>query len=172
MTGDLLAILSDAERLLVAETDREALAALDEDGVITLHTRVRRARSKYVSQYRRAAARRVPLAGGRGHARPMGTRARQKAEVFEEALSRVSARLADLASEAAEDLRSARLALAQGARGGAGPGSLRAQQVAPVARSVTSAPGGDRALRSPAREKRRATAQATGARRQARRDSR
>jgi hypothetical protein len=171
MTSELLAILSDAEALLVAETDAEALADLDEDGVITLHTRVRRARSKYVSQYRRAAARRVPIAGGRGHARPMGTRARQKAEVFEEALSRVSARLADLASEAAEELRAARLALAQSGRGGTGPDSLGTRQVA-SARSVTSAPGGDRALRSPAREKRRATAQATGTRRQARRDSR
>src|SRR3954469_18532944 len=88
MRSDLLAVLTDTERLLVAETGPEALAPLDEDGTISLHTRVRRARSKYVSQHRRAAARRVPAAGGRGHARPMNSTARQKAEVFEEALPR------------------------------------------------------------------------------------
>jgi len=46
----------DAERLLVAETERARLAVLDEDAAIELETRIRRARNKYVSQYRRAAS--------------------------------------------------------------------------------------------------------------------
>jgi hypothetical protein len=169
--SDLLAILGDAERLLVAETEPAALAALDEDGVIALHTRVRRARSKYVSQYRRAAARRVPVAGGRGRARPLNSRARQKAEVFELVLSQVSARLAELAAEAADELRSARLAMARSSTGHGGPDSLRGTRV-PSARTVTTTPTGDRALRSPASERRRATTQARDARRQAGRDAR
>jgi hypothetical protein len=46
----LLAVLDDAERLLVAETEPAALEALAEDDVVALHTRVRRARTKYVGQ--------------------------------------------------------------------------------------------------------------------------
>jgi hypothetical protein len=56
MNASLLAVLNDAERLLVAETERDQLAALDEDGAIDLEARIRRARNKYVSQYRRGAS--------------------------------------------------------------------------------------------------------------------
>jgi hypothetical protein len=55
MNAALLAVLNDAERLLVAETGRAELAALDEDAAIELETRIRRARNKYAGQYRRAA---------------------------------------------------------------------------------------------------------------------
>ena len=51
MNASLLAVLNDAERLLVAETGRAELAALDEDAAIELETRIRRARNKYVGQY-------------------------------------------------------------------------------------------------------------------------
>ena len=54
MNASLLAVLNDAERLLVAETERAGLAALDEDAAIELEARIRRARNKYVGQYRRA----------------------------------------------------------------------------------------------------------------------
>jgi hypothetical protein len=43
MNASLLAVLNDAERLLVAQTERAALAALDEDAAIDLEARVRRA---------------------------------------------------------------------------------------------------------------------------------
>ena len=170
MDAGLLAVLNDAERLLVAETEPQALAELDEDATVALHTRVRRARGKYVGQYRRSAAARVPEQGGRGKARPKNTRARQKAEVFEEALSRVSGRLGVLAAEAAEQLKAERLELAQSVRwggmGGDGAGPASSDT------SVTVGRGGDRALRNPASEKRRAGTTAAGARRQAKRDSR
>lgn len=169
MDAGLLAVLNDAERLLVAETEPDVLDQLDEDGVVALHTRVRRARNKYVGQYRRAAASRVPEQGGRGKARPRNSRARQKAEVFEEALARVSSRLGVLAAEAAEELKAERLAMAQAGRG-TGPGS---ELPGPAGgRSVSGGRAGDRALRSPAREKRRAGTRAVGDRRQAKRDSR
>lgn len=127
MDASLLAVLNDAERLLVGETAAPALADLDEDAVVALHARVRRARSKYVSQYRRQAAARVPEQGARGGARHKNTRARQKAEVFEEALSRVSTQLGLLAAQAAADLKTERLAAAQAGKGG-GPGASGARE--------------------------------------------
>jgi hypothetical protein len=69
MSAALLAVLNDAERLLVAETERAQLAVLDEDAAIELETRIRRALNKYVSQYRRVASAAVMEHGGRGKAR-------------------------------------------------------------------------------------------------------
>ena len=48
MNASLLAVLNDAERQLVDETEQARLAELDEDGAIELETRIRRARNKYV----------------------------------------------------------------------------------------------------------------------------
>ncbi len=50
MNAALLAVLNDAERLLVAETDAARLAQLDEDAAIELETRIRRTRNKYVGE--------------------------------------------------------------------------------------------------------------------------
>jgi len=169
------AVLNDAEKLLIAETGREELAALDEEAAIALETRIRRARDKYVSQYRRAASVRVTDRGSRGAARPENVRALQKAEAFERALSRVSRRIAVLAAESAARLRAERLALARAARESDWPGSgemvprqrrqRRQGPAAPAART------GDRALRNPASERDRSETLAAGARRQAKRDS-
>ncbi len=173
MNASLLAVLNEAERLLVAETEPAVLARLDEDAAVELFARVRRARSKYVGQYRRAAAARVAEQGGRGKASPKNTRAAQKAEAFEEALSRVSKRLGVLAAQSAATLKAERLAAARAAKQGAKPVSAPAKK-APAAksRSVAAPRSGDRALRSPATEKRRAGTLAAGDRRQAKRDSR
>jgi hypothetical protein len=172
MNASLLAVLNDAERLLVAETERAELAALDEDAAISLETRIRRARNKYVGQYRRGASARVAEKGGRGMARPENKRAALKAEAFEEALSRVSRRVAALARQSAAQLRAERLAAAKAAKEGRGPGTQAAPAAGRKGPTVTGEPTGDRALRSPATEKRRASAQAQGARQQAKRDSR
>jgi|SRR5215813_10392117 len=173
MNKSLLAVLNDAERLLVGQTGRAELAALDEDAAIEFEARIRRARNKYVGQYRRAASAAVAEHGGRGTARPVNTRAALKAEAFEETLSRVSRRVAVLARQSAAELRAERIAAARVAKQGRAPGSRGA---APAAGrgglTVTGAPTGDRALRSPAMAKRRASTRAAGARRQAKRDSR
>ncbi|MGH3251034.1 MAG: hypothetical protein ACRDOI_33160 [Trebonia sp.] len=172
MEASVLAVLSDAERLLIAETDREALIALDEDGAIELEARIRRARNKYVGQYRRSASSRVAPEGGRGKARPENARARTKAEAFERSLASVSRRVAVLARESAATLRAERLAAAQAGRQGDWPG---AGQMVPRQRrrgpGATPEPTGERALRNPASETERAGTLAAGARRQARRDS-
>ena len=46
MNASLLVVLNDAERILVAETERDQLAALDKDAAIELEARIRRARSQ------------------------------------------------------------------------------------------------------------------------------
>jgi hypothetical protein len=173
MNKSSLAVLNDAERLLVGQTGKAELAALDEDAAIELEGRIRRARNKYVGQYRRAASAAVAEHGGRGKARPENTRAAMRAEAFEAALSRVSRRVAALARQSAAELRAERLAAARAAKQSQAPGAPAA---APAAGrkgpAVTGEPTGDRALRSPALAKRRAGTRAAGARRQAKRDSR
>jgi hypothetical protein len=172
MDESLRAVLTESERLLVDETGRDALAQLDEDGAIELETRIRRARDKYVSQYRRSASAAVAEQGGRGRARPGSSRARAKAEAFERSLSQVSHRVSMLASKAAAKLRSERLAAARAVKQADWPG---AGERVPAQRrkgpAVTPEPTGERALRNPVSEKERAGTQAVGARRQARRDS-
>jgi len=166
------AVLNEAERRLIAETGREALAALDEEAALELEIRIKRARDKYVSLYRRAAAARVAERGGRGAARPENAQAARKAEAFERALSRVSGRVAVLARQSAAALRAERLAAARAARQHGWPGAgemaprqSRGDQGIPAGRT------GDRAPRNPASERDRAQTLAAGARQQARRDS-
>ena len=155
------------------KTERARLAALDEDAAIDLETRIRRARNKYVGQYRRTASAAVAGHGGRGKARPENTSARMRAEAFEEALSRVSRRVATLARQAAQQLRAERLAAARAVKQSRGPGRVKAAaSAAQKEPTATGEPAGDRALRTPASEKRRASTRAMGARRQARKDSR
>ncbi|HEY2281430.1 MAG TPA: hypothetical protein VGI00_23980 [Streptosporangiaceae bacterium] len=172
MNASLLAVLSDAERLLVAETEAAELATLDEDAAIELEARIRRARNKYISQYRRGASARVAEQGGRGKARPENQRAALKAEAFEEALSRVSRRVAVLARESAAELRAERLRAAKAAKQGQRPRAQGAPDASGKEPTGTAELAGGRALRTPASEKRRAGTRALGDRRQAKRDSR
>lgn len=171
MNKSMLAILNDSERLFIAETEPAALALLNEDEASDLHTRVLRARKKYLSLYRRSASRKVSAKGGRGKARPTNTTARTKVEIFEDALARVSARLAALARESARQLRDERIADARAAKAGQKPATA-APGAAATKRSVTTKRTGDRAARSPRTEKARASTKSTNARRQAKRDAR
>src|SRR5215469_745243 len=173
MNASLLTVLNDTERLLVAQTERAELAALDEDAAIELEARIRRARNKYVGQYRRGASAAVREHGGRGRAAAENTRAAMKAEAFEEALSRVSRRVAVLARQSAAELRTERLAAARAARQGHRPDAVVAAPAGVrTGPALSGEPIGDRALRSPASERQRASTRAQGARKQAKRDSR
>ena len=168
----LLNSLTEAEFLLVSETEPAELTRLDEDGLLDLHGRIRGARNKYSKLYRREASSRVAQAGGRGKAGPKNTRNRQKAEVFEDALARVSRSLAAAARQSAIDLKTQRLQEARAQRNMSPP--------KPAARKATPASPVKKAQRrsqpvpatSPAMRKRHAGSQAMGTRRQAKRDSR
>ncbi len=172
-----LAVLNHSERLLVAQTGRAELDGLDEDEVLALHNRIRLARNKYTGLYRRGASARVVEQGARGKARPKNQQAATKAEAFEEALSRVSRRLAALSRQSAGALRAERLATA-GTRPGRPTSAQKsgatrpAPMKTPARRSVTDKPRGDLSLRSPLSAKKKATTKAATARKQARRDSR
>jgi hypothetical protein len=70
MAVEIPRFLTSAQGDLVRETEPARMASLDEDDLLDLHIRVRRARSKYVKLYRQTGAARVGLKGARGHARP------------------------------------------------------------------------------------------------------
>jgi hypothetical protein len=155
--------LTEKERALVAETRPAALGALDEDALVGLHTRVRRARDKHVGLHRREVAERVEIAGARGTVSGAPRRSASKAEIFEGALARVSASLARAARTSAAILRAERLdaAAAQSSPRAADAPATRA---APTGRAPAAAP------RRPIERKTAASTRASGARRQAQRD--
>jgi hypothetical protein len=162
-TTSLTAPMAD----LVRETEPDRLAELGEDELIELHERVRRARNKHVGLYRRQASARVPAKGARGAAGPANRLNADRAEVFELALARVSARLGVVARAAAAGLKAERLAAAREVKAGTGPGSVASSvgtgSVPSTKRRATKTTGG---------LKRDASSQSQGARRQARKDSR
>jgi hypothetical protein len=156
--------LTAAEQALVLDTEPPRLLEFDEEELLALHDRVRRERKKALSVYRRAASSRVEAKGARGTAR-MGAPGREalKAEVWEECLARVSARLATLARASAKALKDERLAAARGESrpGDPTPAAGRAPTTTQRARTA-----------SPVEKKTRASTSSAGARRQAARDAR
>ena len=131
-----------------------------------------RARTKYTKLYRREAAVKVSRAGGRGKARPTNARNRQRAEVFEDALARVSTRLADEARATAAALREERIEAARAGASGPGKPSAKGTGKKSEVRSAPNARKGDRDLVSPRSRAKGGAVRAKGARRQAKRDSR
>lgn len=158
--------LDRSERDLLRETESARMAELSEDELVKLHKRIRRARNKYVGIYRREASGKVGKKGGRGKARPKNTRNAGRAEVFEDALARVSAELARAADATAKELKKARLAAANppatwpGAEPGVRGNIPKKGQVK------------DRQPKGAGKTKKNASSKAQGARRQAKRDSR
>jgi hypothetical protein len=166
VSATLLNHLSASERELVAQTEPAALATLDEDAAIELHDRVRRARNKAISQYRRGGARKVAEKGARGKAHGATRGAAAKVEVLEHALYRTSRRVAVLSKQSADALRAERIAAARGEKA-----------AAPVAKQAAPKPATHAAKKTPASRtvaatKRHADTRSTGARRQAKRDAR
>ncbi|MDH2415095.1 hypothetical protein [Nocardioides sp. CER19] len=168
MKQAVLNSMTDAEQQLVRETSRDALTDLDEEELLALHSRIREARSKYVTIYRRNARGAVVKRGGRGFSYPKNQRDRDKAEVFETALAAVSRQVAAHAARAAAELKTSRLEAAA-RTDGTGPEPV-ATTAAAVEKPATS--------RRPAAKKttggvkKDAASQAAGRRRQAKRDAR
>ena len=170
MTPTLLSSLSESDYLLVRATDAGELRGLDEDALLDLHGRIRRARNKHIGVYRRAAAKRVPAKGARGAARRGNVENLARAEIFEDALARVSRQLGIVAKQSARDLKDARIAAARSA-----PASTPVKRPGQSGGSAPQAGGkspAKRRVKTPAGRKRVASSRAAGARRQAKRDSR
>jgi hypothetical protein len=163
----LLNSLNETELAIIRETELARMVELDEDDLADLHDRVRRARTKYVKMYRREASAKVEEYGGRGKARPKNTRNAQKAEVFEDALARVSRRLAVIARQSAQALKAERLAASRRKLSGV-PAGLPTSGSARQLKNQRS----DRRPTSPELAKRHGSVTAKTAKRQARRDNR
>ena len=167
MDQAVLSSMTASEQRLVAETSRDAMVGLDEEELLALHARIRRARSKYVTMYRRNASGAVRKRGGRGFSYPKNQRDRDKAEVFEVALASVSKEVGVHAARAAAELKASRLAAARSA--GSGPKKVPARATS-LQKAAVSRPRG--AKKTTGGVKKDASTRATGARRQAKRDSR
>jgi hypothetical protein len=163
----IISSLTEQELAIVREAEAIALAGLDEDALIALHTRVRGARNKYQAQYRRRGAEKVDEIGGRGKASQQNQRRRDKVEVFESALARVSTALAKAARQAAAELKAERLAAAREAKNTAAPVAASA-----VALKTDVATNRRTARKSPGRIKRDASDIAVGKQKQAKKDAR
>ncbi|MFD3745217.1 hypothetical protein [Nocardia sp. NPDC058633] len=163
----LLNSLSEDEYVLVRDTKKAQMVDLDEEALIRLHTRVRRARNKFVKLYRQSGAAKVEAKGARGAGKSANARNADKAEVFESALSRVSRQLATAAKRNARTLKDERLA--------------RARKDAPSFSDIDTGDGKvsssgkarvDATRASSGRKKFEASSIAAGARRQAKKDGR
>jgi hypothetical protein len=164
MRKGIISSLSDSEFQLLGETEKDRVVQLDEDELLDLHGRVRRARNKYVGVYRRNAVGRIGDTAARGQAYARNQRDRDKAEVFEDALSRVSRQLATAARQASVALRTERLDAVRDRGSGPATSPSVPSSVGPgIPRSHQKTTGG---------LKRDAGTRAMGARRQAKKDGR
>lgn len=161
------AMLNDAEKELLRQTEADALAPLTEDALVELHTRVRRARNKYSKLYRRRASAQVGKDATRARAHAAHARTAVKAETFEDALARVSQHLARAARTSAAEIKAERLAAARRVKG-TPPGR--------TAKAAATAAGEPRAAkvkrRTPVSKRAAASARGTTRRAQARSDAR
>jgi hypothetical protein len=114
-------MLTDSEKELVLAARPKQLRKLDEDELIELHQRMRRARNKYAKLHRRRSAGQVRADRSRSKASKKHARVAAKAEIFEDKLSKVSRQLAVVSKERADALRDERLAAARGEAPPSGP---------------------------------------------------
>jgi hypothetical protein len=163
--NDIWAMLNESEQELMREVEPQRLRKLDEEELVALHKRVRRARKKYAKNYRRGAAAQVAKDKGRGKASAKFSKTARKAEAFEQALATVSARLAKVARQRADELKAERLAAA--GRHKKAPAKKRASRP----RSESSSASEKRKRRTPAKKRASAQAKASTKRHQAKRAS-
>ena len=140
MNNATWAMLNDSEKALLRLVESSSLARLDEDEIIDLHTRVRRARNKYATLYRRRAGAQVKKDTDRAKAHAQHARTAAKAEAFESALARVSQVLARAARAQAATLRAERLDAARRPKKAAPkPSSTKKTRARPPSGARTSA---------------------------------
>jgi hypothetical protein len=166
MDAQLRAMLNETEQDLLRSAEPRQLNRLDEDELADLHDRIRRARNKYSKLYRRRAGNQVASDRSRGRASAANAKAARKAEGFEDALARVSHKLAQVAAAAAEELKAERLAAA---RKTPVPAS---RSKASTKRNTATNTSGEGSSRTPASQKKRASTKASNKRYQAERDRR
>lgn len=169
-----LALFSADEQTLLVATEPARLALMSEDEIGEALLLVRRARNKYSKLHRRQASATVSEVGRRASTQSQNLRTLRKAEIFEDALARVSRAYAAAAKAAATQLKSERLALAKAATtpAPAAPKAAKSTAKPGQTKSTTAAGRGVVPASATASPARRGSSKAQGAKRQAKRDSR
>ena len=162
-----LDMFSATEQTLLVQTERDRLAEMSEDELDALFTRVRRARTKYTKLYRRQSADLVASKSSRAGTSTSNQRTKRKAEILEDALARVAAALGAAARATARELKAERLAAAKAAKG-----SPRTQGAKGAATTSTGKSSGKTPSGRSTSKARQASRKSSGARNQAKRDTR
>lgn len=168
------AMLNETEKALLRQAEPRAIAELDEDALLVLHDRIRRARNKYSKLYRRRAGEQVADDAHRGRAHAAHARTAAKAEAFEEVLATVSRKLAAAATASANALKKERVAAARAARTAGAAKKAPAKEAAArkTARRTSGATTpAKQKQRTPIKKRAAASARGTKRRTQAKRDS-
>jgi hypothetical protein len=170
-----LSLFSDKEQTLLVATEPARLAEMDEDELDQLLSLVRRARNKYSKLHRRQGAAQVEIAGKRSATGTSNQRTIRKAEIFEDALYRVSRALSAAARRSRDDLKRERIELARASSGVPGRHSTGTSPESAGSGRSTGAPSTTRTGTGTGRkgtvtERRAASTRASNARSQARRD--
>jgi hypothetical protein len=168
-------MLNGGEQAIIRLIESKGFAQLDEDQLLELHGRTRRARNKYSKLVRRRGAAKVKKTGSRAIATKTTGRTAAKAELFEDALATVSARLAKVAAASARDLRAARLAAARAGKKATGDKEATAKKAKgrQAAKAKKAAKrGAKKPAKTPASKRTRAATRARNQRQQAKRDKR
>jgi hypothetical protein len=111
-----LALFSKKEQELLVETETQRLDKLNEDDLVDLLSRTRRARNKYSDLHRRQGKRTVRKAGARAATEGANERTGRKGEIFEDAVSRVARYVSREARASSNHLKEQRLAAAKSAK--------------------------------------------------------
>jgi hypothetical protein len=165
-------MLNDTEQAIIRLIESKRFARLDEDQLLDLLTRTRRARGKYRTLQRRRGAKKVGRAGSRALATKATQRTALKAELFEGALATVSARLAKVAAANARDLRTERLAAARAVKQAEAKKAAAARKKAAARQKDTKKAAARKKAKTPAKKRASASARATTRRKQAKRAKR
>ena len=108
-----MSLFSKKEQTVLVATESARIATMSEDDLGDLLMLVRRARNKYSTLHRRQSTVSIEAAGKRFAASSSNSQTLRKAEIFEDALARVSAALASAARASRDELKSKRLAAAR-----------------------------------------------------------
>lgn len=112
MKASEISLFSAKEQELLVSSEPKRLVDLDEDELSALLGRVRRARGKYVDLHRRQSSATIKAEGKRSAAGRSNERRARKAEIFEDAVSRVARSLSRAARANATALKDERVAAA------------------------------------------------------------
>jgi len=179
MNPNDVALFSANDQKLLVSTEPAQLAKMSQDELGDTLLLVRRARNKYTGLHRKKAGSTVAKSGARGAAEGQNLRTVRQAEVFEEALARVSAALATAARKSSAALKTDRIAMAKAAPS---PAKAAPKPTARTTAKTTARPAPTKATTAKARgvvpksgttaPAQRGANKVQGAKRQAKRDHR